>query len=185
MKSLRTATAVAVAGTMLATGSLALAAGGSKQTSTGTPEHGGLIKFFVTTETQTKAKILITGTVGDFGTVITTDKNGKVDANGVYQHAHLKHGTLVINSSGLSKALDKARPDVNPDTCSVDVSATGPSKIVSGTGLYAGATGSVNITATFAGVAPKEKSGKCNLSNSAPLFGIYQSIVGSGSITIP
>jgi hypothetical protein len=184
MKSLRTAAAVAVAGTMLATGSLALAAGGSTHPTTGTPSHGGPIKIFVTNETQTKAKILITGVVGDYGTIITTNKSGKVDANGVYQHAHLKHGTLLINSTGLSKALDKARPNINPDTCSVDVSATGASKILSGTGLYAGATGSVNITATFAGIAPKEKSGKCNLSNNAPFFGLYQSIVGSGSITI-
>jgi hypothetical protein len=184
MKSLRTAAAVAVAGTVLATGSLALAAGGSTHPTTGTAAHGGPIRVFVTNQTETKGKITITGAIGDYGTAISTDKNGKVDSNGSFEQLHLKQGGLVIDGTGLNKAFAHVHPQFNSDNCSFSFSASGPTKIVSGTGAYAGATGSVKVTVTFAGIGPKLKSGKCNQANNAPTFGAYSTVTGSGSIAI-
>jgi hypothetical protein len=184
MRSLRTAAAVAVAGTMLATGSLALAAGGSTHPTTGAAAHGGPIKVFISQRTETKGTITITGAIGDYGTAISTDKNGKVDGNGSFEQLHLKHGGLFIDGTGLNKAFAHVHPQFNSDNCSFSFSASGPTKIVSGTGAYAGATGSVRVTVTFAGIGPKLKSGKCNQANNAPSFGNYDTITGSGNIAI-
>ena len=57
-----------------------------------------------------------------------------------------------------------------------------PTKVEDGTGAYAGITGKVAITVTFAGIAPKTAKG-CNLANNAPTFGQYQSITGTGSVS--
>ena len=178
MKAFRTAAAVAVAGTVLASGSLALAAAGS-----GSASKGGKVKVFVTNTSQTKGKITITGAIGDYGTIVSTDKNGKVDPNGSFERAHLKQGGLVIDTTGLNKVFAHIHPQFNHANCSLSFAATGPVKIASGTGAYAGATGNAKVTVYFAGIAPKTKSGKCNTANNAPTFGSYNSVIGSGTIS--
>jgi hypothetical protein len=177
MRAFRTAAAVAAAGTLLATGSLALADSGSAA------PKGGSIKIFVTDFGPTTATITITGAIGDYGTIVSTDKNGKVDANGTFQHAKLAHGGLVIDATAFDKKLNAVRPEVNTANCSVLFSGTGASTIVSGTGDYAGATGHVTITATFAGIAKKKASGKCNFGNNAPTLGEFDTITGRGSVS--
>ena len=178
MKSVKTAAAVAAAGTLLATGSLALAAGTS-----GPSPKGGAIKVFVVNSSETKGTITITGAIGDYGTVLSTDKNGKLDPNGAFQRARLKHGGLVIDTSGLDKRFAHLRPNFNPDNCSASFSVTGPTKIVSGTGAYAGATGNVKVTVDFAGLTPRTKAGKCNMANNAPTLGSFNVVTGSGTIS--
>jgi hypothetical protein len=184
MKSLRAAAAVAVAGTTLATGSLAFAAGGPTRPSTGAPAHGGTINIYVTIQNPTKGKVLLTGALGDYGTTVRTDSNGKVDPNGTFQSVHLRHGGLMIDTSGLDRSFGHITPQINRDNCSVSFSSSGPAKIVSGTGDYAGATGSLKLTASFAGVAPSTKAGKCDFADDAPIFGAFQTITGSGSIAM-
>jgi hypothetical protein len=49
-------------------------------------------------------------------------------------------------------------------------------------GAFAGVTGKVTITVTFAGIAPRTAKG-CNLGQNAKLAGQYQSITGSGSVS--
>ncbi len=75
---------------------------------------------------------------------------------------------------------------VDKATCSFTFIGTGPVTLFNGTGLYAGVSGTVNVTITFAGVSPFFASGPhkgtCNMSNNAPTFGQYSSITGVGTV---
>ena len=70
------AIAVGATACVLGAGSAALAAS--------TPK-GGKIRVFVTDTSATKGKILVTGTIGDYGTTISQDANGKADPSGNFE----------------------------------------------------------------------------------------------------
>lgn len=170
-------------------GKLALAFGvtaclvgaGSSALAASTPT-GGKIRVFVTNTSATKAKILITGAIGDYGTTVSQDANGKADPNGNFEKVTLKQGGFIVNGTALNKKLNSAKPTVNSTNCSVAFTGTGPTTLEDGTGAYTGISGKVVITVTFAGIAPKTAKG-CNLANNAPTFGEYQSITGTGSVS--
>jgi hypothetical protein len=164
----------------VAAGVLASLAVGSAALAASTPA-GGAIRVFVTNTSSTKAKITVTGAIGDYGTTVSVDKNGKVDPNGAYEKVTLKQGGFWVDATALNKKLNTAKPQLNTATCSVVFGGTAPTKVFNGTGLYTGISGTVNITVTFAGIQPR-KNGKCDLSQSAPTLGQYQSITGTGSV---
>jgi len=58
--------------------------------------------------------------------------------------------------------LNSTKPTINTTNCSVALIGTAATKVEDGTGAYAGITGKVAITITFAGIAPKTAKG-CNL----------------------
>ena len=173
MRAAKLAGAVGVTVCLLGVGSVALAAS--------TPQ-GGKIRVFVTTTSNTKSKILITGAIGDYGTAVSQDANGKVDPNGNFEKVTLKQGGFVVNATGLAKKINSVKPTINKANCSVAATATGPGTLGDGTGAYTGISGTVALTVTFAGIAPKTATG-CNLSQNAPVFGAYQSITGVGSVS--
>jgi hypothetical protein len=171
---------LAVAATVLASlvgGSIASAA---------TSPAGGAIRVFVTNTSDTKGKILVTGAIGDYGTTLSTNKNGKVNANGNYEQIKLKQGSFEVNGTQLNKDLNHGKSEVNKSTCSQEFSGSGPATLFNGTGLYTGISGTVKITVTFAGIAPRfasgAKKGQCNFSENAEPLGIYQSITGVGKV---
>jgi hypothetical protein len=176
MKAWKVALGVAVLGCILAGGSVAMAAG-----STPAP---GKIKVFATQVNSTKSRFLITGAIGDYGTGVSIDKNGKVDPNGAFEKITLKQGGFVFDGTGLNKALNHVSPQINKATCSSVFSGSGPGILENGTGLYQGIGGKVTITVTFAAVAPRftsgAKKGQCNFGHSA---GSYMSITGTGNVT--
>lgn len=167
------AVAVGVSTCLLGAGATALAAS--------TPK-GGKIRVFVTNTSATKGKILITGAIGDYGTTVSQDANGKADPNGDFEKVTLKHGGFVVDGTALNKKLNSIKPTINKTNCSVAFIGTAPTTVGAGTGAYAGITGKVAITVTFAGIAPKTAKG-CNLADNAPTYGGYQSITGIGSIS--
>jgi hypothetical protein len=167
------AMAVGVSSCLLGAGTTALAAS--------TPK-GGKIRVFVTNTSDTKGKILITGAIGDYGTTVSQDANGKVDPNGDFEQVTLKHGSFLVDGTALNKKLNSAKPTINKSNCSIAFTGTGPTTVEDGTGAYAGITGKVAITVTFAGIAPKTAKG-CNLAGNAPTYGGYQSITGTGSVS--
>lgn len=167
------ATAVGVTACLLGAGAAALAAS--------TPK-GGKIRVFVTNTSATKAKILITGAIGDYGTTVSQDANGKADPNGNFEKVTLKHGGFLVDATALNKKINKGNPTLNKTNCSFAFTGTGPTTVKDGTGAYKGITGKVAITVTFAGIAPQTATG-CNLANNAPTFGAYQSITGAGSVS--
>lgn len=168
------ALAVGVTACVLGAGPAALAASVPK---------GGNVRIFVTnTSSPTKSKILVTGAIGDYGTTVSQNANGKPNPNGNFEKVTLKQGGFIVNATALNQKLNSAKPTVNTTNCSVAFTATGPTTIQGGTGAYAGITGKVAITITFAGIAPKTAKG-CDLANNAPTYGEYSSITGTGSVS--
>jgi hypothetical protein len=171
MRVAKLVTAVGVTACVLGAGSATVAAA--------TPQ-GGKIRVFVTNTSATKGKIVITGAIGDYGTTVSQDANGKVDANGAFEKVTLKQGGFIVNGTALNKVLNHAKPTVNKANCSFSFTGTGPTTIGSGTGAYAGISGKISISVTFAEIAPKTAKG-CNF-NGNGLAG-YQSITGTGSVS--
>jgi hypothetical protein len=144
-----------------------------------TPQ-GGKISVFVTHGSATTDKILITGAIGDYGTAISQDANGKVDPNGSFEKIKLKQGGFIVNATGLNKKIGSTKPTVNNSTCSFALSGSGPVTIGNGTGAYAGIAGKVTMTFTFAAIAPKTAKGCSFKQNPASS---YQSLSGTGSVS--
>jgi hypothetical protein len=143
---------------------------------------GGKIRVFVTNTSTTRAKILITGAIGDYGTTVSQDANGKVDANGDFEKVTLRHGGFLVNDTALDKKLNSSRPTVNKTDCSIAFTGTGPTTVEDGTGVYSGISGTIALTVTYAGIAQKTAKG-CNFANNAPDYGEYQAITGTGSVS--
>ncbi len=167
------ATVIGVAACALGAGATTVAAA--------TPQ-GGKVRIFVTNTSATKGKILITGAIGDSGTTVSQDANGKVDPNGDFEKVTLKQGGFLVNGTALNKKISSAKPTVNKSNCSFALSGSGPVTIGSGTGAYAGISGKATITFTFAAIAPKNASGCLFKQNPATS---YQSITGTGSVSFP
>jgi hypothetical protein len=180
MKRWKAALGALAVGCTFAGGSSAVAA------ATATPAPGK-IKVFVTQVSATKGLILITGAIGDYGTTLTVDKNGKADANGDFQKVSLIQGGFLVNATAYVKKINRLKPQVNAATCSFSASGSGPGTLADGTGLYNGIGGKVTITSTFAGVAPRYKSGskkgQCNLGQKTQPLDQYSSITASGNVT--
>jgi hypothetical protein len=152
---------------------------GSATVAAATPQ-GGKIRVFVTNTSATTGKILITGAIGDYGTTVSEDASGKVKAGGNFKHVTLKHGGFVVNGTALQQKLNHAKPTINRSNCSFSFSGTGPTTVGGGTGAYAGISGNIAITVTFAEIGKKTAKG-CSL-NGNGLAG-YQSITGTGSVS--
>ena len=177
MKFPRTIAAFAAAGGLLSTGPLALAA-----TTSASKPKGGAIKLYIQNLVKSRGKVLITGAVGDYGTINNANAAGQFDPEGVYSVAHLKHGTITFDSTGLDKGFATLKPQVNSTTCSVSYVVNGPAKVTAGTGEYAGASGSVRLSVTYGGILPKTSSGACDVSGKGHASGKFETIVGSGTV---
>ena len=167
------ATAVGATACLLGVGSVALAASHPK---------GGKVRVFVTNTSATKGKILVTGAIGDYGTTISQNANGKVDPNGNFEKVKLKQGGFIVNATALNKKLNHAKTEFNKSNCSIVFSGTGPVTLGGGTGAYTGMSGTARITVTFGGILPKTAKG-CSTASNAPLHGQYQSITGTGTVS--
>jgi hypothetical protein len=76
---------------------------------------------------------------------------------------------------------------INRSTCSSLFTGSGPGTLENGTGLYQGIAGKVTITATFADILPRIKSGarkgQCSFDQKIPPLASYQSITATGTVT--
>jgi hypothetical protein len=150
---------------------------------------GGVIDIYASPITANGgvSRIVIIGAIGDYGTATSINKDGKVNATGNYVKIRLKKGTFEVNSVALNKKVNSAPPTVvNKATCSYGFAGSGPVTVFNGTGAYAGISGTLQITETFAGIGPPYKTGakkgECNLSNNAQPVSIWGSITGKGTI---
>jgi hypothetical protein len=173
--------ALGVAATMSLLGPATVALGASAPA-------GGKVNVFVTplSANGPKARIVVTGAIGDYGTALSVTKSGKAAANGAYEKITLQQGSFLVNATKLNAKLNHLKPTVNTATCSVSATGTGPVTVSDGAGLYAGISGTLQITVKFAFVGPRLSSGphkgQCNESNNAPSLAQYQSITGSGTV---
>ena len=175
-------------GKMLAIGAVALSLVGAGATAlaAGT-SSGGTIQVFVNNISSTKAKVLITGAIGDFGTSLTVDKDGKLDANGSYQKTTLKKGGFWLNTTALTKTINHGKPVINHSTCTFQFTGSAPAPLFNGTGAYAGIAGTLKITVTFAAITPRfasgARKGQCNFAQNAPALDSYQAIGATGKVS--
>lgn len=157
----------------------------------------GTAKVFVTPNSTTTpkhpGKVIFTGAIGDYGTVINATSAGKPTATknskSAYRLLKLKKGTILVDiatfKSKLTGAFAGSSSGFNSTTCSQSVAASGSISVVSGTGAYAGITGSFVLTAHIAGITKRTKSGGCTTKTTSAPVATYESIIGSGTVTIP
>ncbi len=168
-------------------GSLALSA----SPSFGQSPTGGTIKVWVTANATSSGNkpdpIVITGAIADYGTSQNVNSSGKPANNTQRVKLTLKKGTFTVDTSQLNTALNNANPtDFSSSNCSASL-AVGPAAVPivagSGTGAYAGISGSVMMNAEIAIILPKTKSGACNQSNSANPVAGWGVITGNGTVS--
>jgi hypothetical protein len=150
-----------VAGALLACSTLALlaTAGAGAGTTTAAPTSGP-IALQATVGNGPSGKIVVAGAIGDWGTALTIDKNGKPDQNGNYVKVTLRKGTFEIDSTALNSKTANPRPQIASNTtCSVSASGSAPVTLFNGTGLYKGIAGTANVTLTFTGIGHHHQDG--------------------------
>lgn len=148
-------------------------------------------KVFVTPSDTTSAthpgKILLTGTIADYGVVVSVNAKGKPTTHSVYKEFELKKGTILVDIAPLEKALTTAFSHAAFDmaTCSVSVAASGAISIVSGTKAYSGITGSFMLSGNVAEIGPRTTSGACTTKTTTPALATYTEFTGSGTVSLP
>ncbi len=177
MSPAKAAVGVALLGSMLLSGASAVVAAAPA---------GGAVQIFVTPKDDGTGTIVVTGAIGDFGTTLSIDKNGKTNPNGDFEKITLKKGSFEVDSTALNAASDAVRPALNPKTCSAALSVSGPVTFLAGTGLYKGISGTAKITEQGGFVLPTftsgAKKGQCNSGDSAQPLAQFISISGSGTV---
>lgn len=166
---------------------------GASGASSNTPA-GGSVNLYITPNTSSAGggggTVVMTGAIGDYGTTTgQSDKNGEADKGGGYGNIELQKGTIRVDLAALdakSKNLG-SESTIDPVGCSQAISVTAPVTFVSGTGLYKGISGTINLTETAAFILPRYTSGKdkgkCNESNSAAPLAVWGSLSGSGTVS--
>ena len=133
--------------------------------------------------TSNGGRVLVTGSIADYGTTAKVNAAGKLSSSGQYSRLRMKKGTITLNIAQANAALNAEKPAINPANCSTSTTA-GPFAvpIVGGTGAYAGITGSLTLTAVTALILPKAKSGTCNPTG-IPLD-FFVSFTGPGTVSL-
>jgi hypothetical protein len=132
-------------------------------------------------------KVLFTGAIGDHGTSVGATANGKPTKknNPGYRLFILKKGTIFVNTQKIDAAEnnDSAPPTTaNATTCSATFVVTEPATAISGTKAYAGITGTINVTISYAFTLPLEK-GKCNMNSNANPSAVLGLVTGTGTVS--
>jgi hypothetical protein len=133
-------------------------------------QTGGRISILIVAHGNNSDDI-VTGAIADYGT--------DHDAGHNTQKIVLSKGTFEVAAGDFNKNF-KSKAD--KATCAVTATSHGSNLQIShGTGAYAGITGSISIKATFAELAQKSPSGKCEF-NKRPISG-SDVITGSGTVS--
>jgi hypothetical protein len=132
-------------------------------------------------------KVIFTGAVGDSGVSYGATANGKRTSkqNPGYRLFILKKGTIFFNTQKIDAASNNnsAPPTTaNATTCSATFVVTDPVTAISGTKAYAGITGTMNVTISYAFVQPLTK-GKCNMNSNAQPSAAIGMVTGTGTLS--
>src|SRR5262252_1168530 len=91
------------------------------------PKSGPIALFATISASSTPGKIVLAGAIGDWGKVVSVDKNGKPAENGDFVKVTLKNGTFEIDATAINKKMANPRPEVQSGvTCSIAASGSGP-----------------------------------------------------------
>ena len=159
---------------LLAVGSGAFAAAGKPT--------GGSVRMFGMPR-GAGGNFMFTGAIGDYGTAQRMNATGSPNPSGDFVKFTLKGGTFVADATGLFNALNHAHFSFDKTTCSASGGASGPATLSKGTGKYAGISGTLRVTSTFAEVGPRLKNGKCNPSQNAKPLAQFNMVTGAGNVS--
>lgn len=173
-----------VAALLVSLGAASVASGAQKAKVSG-PEKAFVLPTSATS-TKKPGKVLLTGTIADYGKVVAANAKGKPTAKGEYRNLELTKGTILVDIAAFDKAITDAFPHATVDktTCSISLTVTGRITIVSGTKAYAGITGFFTLTSNIAVIAPLE-NGVCTMKTTTPAVATYTEITGTGRVTVP
>ena len=97
--------------------------------------------------------VIVTGAIGDYGPAVTVHPNGTVDPGHTSElRLGLKKGSFRLSIASLDKKIVSVNSHwPSTPTCSFHLSVTAATPVVpgSGTGLYRGISGSINMTVTI------------------------------------
>ncbi len=145
-----------------------------------TPTAGGTVHVIDYSNSDgARSSVILTGAIGDFGEVVSQHANGAIDLeHNAELNLALTQGSFRISVVGLDKKIVSAFNSLhfNTSTCSGNVSVTGATPVVegSGTGSYTGISGNFTLTVTIAEIVPKSN---CNVSGAF----LAQAVVITGS----
>ena len=133
--------------------------------------------------------VVVTGAIGDYGTIQGSDLLGKPSKASPSPAAliKLKKGTIIVDATNMNNATNTS-PLLQQTTCSFSISATAvPWPIIFGTGAYKNIKGSLTTTINLGGITPRvtkgANKGKCDFSNKYPPVASFFNALASGSIT--
>jgi hypothetical protein len=155
---------------------IAASAGGAP---VGLIQPGGVIHIYATgSATSSKQQVVITGAFGDAGWF-----TGGVGELGTIT---LSKGSFRVNDSrGTAQELEifaHLARHVSATTCAFYSTNTAPAIVLDGKGAYAGISGTISLTTIDAGVFPKLKGGRCNLTHGAVPIGLLSLAQGVGTV---
>lgn len=127
---------------------------------------------------------LFTGAIAGAAKATKTNASGKPSKTGLYSVLKFRTGTILVDRRKLNKALHHVSSPTtfNSTTCSGSFTASAPLALVSGTGAYAGISGTVKVKALFALVLPLT-NGKCNPNTNANPVAQFATISGNGTVS--
>jgi hypothetical protein len=170
----------------LAAGGIATAGCASAESSTtdGAAIHGtSNIMLYSINSDGPDFRAIVTGVVGDYGPAVTVLPDGKVDPeHSSDMELNLHHGSFRLNIAAIAKDVTSAYRHwpVNKATCSGSITFTAKAPVVagSGTGAYAGITGSYTTTVTVDEIDVKPV---CN--GTSPFISQVILINGTGTVS--
>ncbi len=123
---------------------------------------GGPITWWATPTTTGANDVVIAGAIGDYGTSLTVDQNGKANPDGDFAKITLRKGTFRVNLTAFNAASKKAGFPINKSSCSSHGAITAPVALSGGTGLYEGISGKGRMTLTVVWILASSGKHKCD-----------------------
>ncbi len=149
--------------------------------SSATTPAGGSLKVWATPTTAGARSLVIAGAIGDYGSALSIDQNGKTDAKGNYSQILLQKGTFRINLTAFNKAAGNASFPINKANCSSEGSITAAAGVSKGTGLYKGISGHVHLTLALVWIVSRNSDNKCDGTKKALFHSEY--LTGTGTVS--
>jgi len=140
-----------------------------------TPRAGGVVQYFETSTRNGSATVVVTGPFTDYG----VDHAGALQSGTVNQIV-LKNGSFGLDIVRLDHAVVFA---VDSRTCAYSESGSGPTRILDGTGAYAGIKGTLTITVSGRGILPRSSTGVCEKGGDAAPLVAVSTASGSGVVS--
>jgi hypothetical protein len=143
---------------------------------------GGPVKFWITQWTNdATGTVVITGAIGDYGTVTTVNKNGQPDQSGNWALVTLKNGTIKVNMTSFNKKALKSSFPIKKTSCSSEGTISGSVTLAGGTGHYTGISGRLSFSDTNAWILARTGSGNTCSGNDVLSYFSLES--GAGTVS--